>query len=247
MDTSENLVLKYQQKCFREYMRSVGFPEPYTFPDGNHITPLPPVQTATGGMMIVGAYPSARFERRPSRSQPGRYRLVPIANNLQPFGYEQYFDGMQVRTLTSADGLVAYVLNKLELSLEQCWITDIVKAFLFKPEHVDSCTDVHPAFIVAANRQLFTEYAEKSMNWLNEEVHLCSPRLIVTLGEEVAQVVSGKKSASAVDLLSGEISQSDRLGNYPVLHLRHPDACRRFAKWETRMPDFIKVINTYLS
>lgn len=247
MSNSDNLVLKYQQKCFREYMRSVGFPEPYTFPDGNPITPLPPIQTSSGGMMIVGAYPSARFESRPSRNKPGVHRLVPIANNLQPFGFEQYFDGIKVRMLESADGLKKHLLNKVALSLKDCWITDIVKVFLYKPEHVDSCQDVHPDFNITANRHLFKEYAEKSMDWLKEEVQLCSPKFIVTLGEEVAKVVSGKKGASADELLSGEISRSDRLGDYPVLHLPHPEACRRSEKWEMKMAECTKIVKKYIS
>ena len=86
-------ILEYQQRCFREYGESVGLPKPYTYPDGNPIRPLPTIQTATGGLMIVGAYPSARFEKRLSL-KTGKYRLVQVADNLRPFGYEQYFDGL---------------------------------------------------------------------------------------------------------------------------------------------------------
>jgi len=118
----ERRILDYQQKCFREYAQSIGLPEVYTYPDGNPIRSLPPIQTSVGGLMIVGAYPSARFESRQSQDQTGRYRLVPVADNLQPFGYEQYFDGVRVRTLESADGLREYLLLDLEMSLEQCWV-----------------------------------------------------------------------------------------------------------------------------
>ena len=57
-------VLKYQQECFREYGKDVGLPRKYTYPDGNPIRPLPPYYVSTRGLMIVGAYPSARFEFR---------------------------------------------------------------------------------------------------------------------------------------------------------------------------------------
>ena len=61
MQTVNNAILAYQQKCYREYARSISLPDPYTYPDGNPIRPLPPVQPAVGGLLIVGAYPSARY------------------------------------------------------------------------------------------------------------------------------------------------------------------------------------------
>ena len=225
MPVNNKDILDYQQRCFHEYSRSIQLPDPYTFPDGNPIRPLPPIQTAQGGIMIIGAYPSARFECRPSRKTLGHYRLIPIANNLQPFGFEQYFDGVRIRTLESADGLQKYLLNDLSRSLDQCWITDLVKVFLYKPEHADSIGDVHPDFKVPVNRNQFKGLAVKSLQWLQDEVQLCNPKLIVTLGEEVAQVISHEKSASADDLLAREISRSTALAEHPVLFLPHPDAC----------------------
>jgi hypothetical protein len=93
MSDESRSILDYQQKCFTEYARSIGLPEPYTYPQGNPIRPLPPLQTKTGGLMIVGAYPSARFESRASPSDPRRRRLIPVADNLHPFAKEEYFDG----------------------------------------------------------------------------------------------------------------------------------------------------------
>lgn len=247
MAKGDNAILAYQQKCYREYAHSIGLPEPYTYPDGNPIRPLPPVQTAVGGLLIVGAYPSARFESRPSRSEPRRYRLVPVADNLQPFGYEQYFDGVRVRTLESADGLQKYLLTGLSLTPDQCWITDTVKVFLYKPEHVESCGAVHPKFRVPELRTGFRGLAQKSLPWLQEECRLCNPKLVVTLGEEVAQVVSGELSASADKLLSREVTRSTALGSYPTIFLPHPDACRRSEKWRTRMAEKIETIRTALS
>lgn len=243
---SNRVILTYQQKCYADYVRSIGLPQPYTYPDGNPIRPLPPVQTAVGGLMIVGAYPSARFESRFSRTHPHRHRLVPVADNLQPFGYEQYFDGIRVRTLESADGLREYILGGLPLSLEQCWITDIVKVFLYKPEHAVSCGAVHPEFKVPVLRSRFRDLAQKSLSWLQEECKLCNPKLVVTLGEEVAQVVSGELSASADDLLTRGVTCSTVLGSYPTLFLPHPDACRRSEKWRTRMANRLEMIRTLI-
>jgi uracil-DNA glycosylase len=243
---SNDTILTYQQKCYREYAQSIGLPQPYTYPDGNPIRPLPPLQVATGGLMIVGAYPSARFESRPSRDRPNRYRLVPVADNLQPFGYEQYFDGTRVRTLESADGLRKYLLNGLALAPEECWITDLVKVFLYKPEHTDSCTDAHPGFAVPELRSEFKALARRSLGWLQEECRLCRPRLTVTLGQEVAQVISGRWNAAADQLLLGDVIECATLGGYRALFLPHPDACRRSEKWRGKMADGVTVAEELL-
>jgi hypothetical protein len=247
MSTRDRAILTYQQKCYREYARSIALPEPYTYPDGNPIRPLPPIQTAVDGLMIVGAYPSARFESRPSRSKPGRYRLIPVADNLQPFGYEQYFDGIRVRTLESADGLQKYLFANLPIFFEQCWMTDIVKVFLYKPTHQDSCGDVCPAFRVPVLRSRFRVLAQDSLPWLQEECRMCKPKLIVTLGQEVAQVVSGKMNASADELLSGDIVHPAAVDGYPTLFLPHPDACRRSEKWRVKMTESVKMVKVKLT
>ena len=94
-------IRQYHQRCFSEYLDIVGIETPNTFPEGNPIRPLPPLQTATGGLMIIGAYPSARFERR--RNSQNRYRIIPVGNNLHPFAKEKYYDGIDVRVLESRE------------------------------------------------------------------------------------------------------------------------------------------------
>ena len=58
----KDAVLTYQQKVARGYSSDVHLPRRYTYPDGNPIRPLPPMKTRKRCLMIVGAYPSARFE-----------------------------------------------------------------------------------------------------------------------------------------------------------------------------------------
>jgi uracil-DNA glycosylase len=233
--TSETEILRYQQRCFREYARAVGLPVPYTYIDGNPIRPLPPVQTVRGGLMIVGAYPSARFEARLSADSSPRRRLVPVADNLQPFAEEEYFDGVGLRRLESGYQIREHLLNHMHLNLTDCWVTDLVKVFLYKPDHLIGCQAVRPDFRPHVLRNDFAEFAEKSLPWLHEECDLCQPKLIVTLGEEVAQVVSGESTAKTDDLLTRPPAPAARLGGWPTLHLPHPDACRRFPKWRAIM------------
>lgn len=133
--------------------------------------------------------------------------------------------------LESADGLKTHLLDSWSLLPEKCWITDLVKVFLYKPEHAESCGDVGPKFKVPVNRHHFMDFAAKSMSWLQEEVQPCNPKLIVTLGEEVAQALSGEIGAPPDNLLTRDISRIEALGNYPILFVQHPDACRRFVKW----------------
>jgi uracil-DNA glycosylase len=239
-------ILKYQQKCFRKYSNDIRIPSNYTYPDGNPIRPLPPVKTTTKSLMIVGAYPSARFEYRRAKKKPHRNRLIPVADNLQPFGYEQYFDGVRVRTLESADGLDKYLMSKIGLTMDDCWITDLVKVFLYKPAHADSCNAVDSRLHVQVLRNQFLQLGRKSLEWLREECELCRPKLIVTLGQEVAQVVSGKHKASADKLLSQPASTPESLGGHPVLYLPHPDACRRSDKWRRKMTARVRLIKKHL-
>lgn len=241
MATAEIAILRYQQRCFHDYAGSVGLPSPYTYIDGNPIRPLPPVQTTTGRLMIVGAYPSARFEARMPTDGSAGTRLVPVADNLHPFSREEYFDGVRLRRLESGFQIRQHLLGPLGLDSADCWVTDLVKVFLYKPDHLESCRAIRPAFTPPVLRGSFCNLAEKSLHWLRQECELCRPRLVVTLGEEVAQVVAGEPRAKADDLLMRETTPAGRIGDWPTLHLPHPDICRRTAKWAAIMAQRVEV------
>ena len=226
-------ILEFQQRCHEKYAASVGLPANYSYPTGNPIRPVVPVQTKPGGLMVIGAYPSARFETRLSPKSNHR-RLIPIADNLQPFGEEVYFDGTRVRRLESAAGLREYLLKPLGLSLEGCWITDLVKVFLFKTEHRDSCADAVPGFATPVLRPEFMDLGRKSLRWVQEECEICKPAVIVTLGEEVARVVTGS-ALPAGQLLIAEPVHPELFGGRTTFLCPHPDICRRSEKWRSRM------------
>jgi uracil-DNA glycosylase len=196
--------------------------------------------------MIIGAYPSARFESRLSPISAKR-RLVPVADNLQPFGNEVYFDGIRVRKLESGAGLRQYLLEPLSLRPDECWITDLVKVFLYKPEHADSCADVVPGFKATVLRQSFSNLAKKKRNlkWVEEEYILCEPKVVVTLGEEVARVISGL-TLSADELLVPKSFNPEIFGGCKTYFCPHPDACRRSAHWRERMREILQVLREEL-
>ena len=84
-------VLKFLKDCYQNYLPSIRnkipeFPVKYVYPDGNPVRPVMPVQITQKKIMLIGAFPSARFERRNGL-------LIPVADNLSPFGEEKYFDG----------------------------------------------------------------------------------------------------------------------------------------------------------
>ena len=133
------------------------------------------------------------------------------------------------------------------MSPHKSWITDLVKVFLYKADHVMSCGAAHPRFRVHELRSRFLELGINSLPWLKKEVELCRPRLIVTLGQEVAQVVSGDFRASADDLLRRPLSYPESLDGHPVLYLPHPDACRRWEKWRDNMARRRRIIVRTLS
>lgn len=69
----------------------------------------------------------------------------------------------------------------------------------------------------------------------------------MTLGEEVAQIISGDFNAPADTLLVRNITYPLSLEGYPVLFLPHPDACRRFEKWRVKIEEGIRIIKSFLN
>ena len=243
---STRRILDYQQKCSRSYLSSIELPADYRYPDGAPIRPLPPLKVAVGGLMIIGAYPSARFEQRQSRLKPGKFRTVPIADNLQPFGREEYFDGLKPTVLVSGETLAEYLLQPLEIEADHCWITDLVKVFLYKDTHIDSCSDSVPGFRGTETRSSFKSLARQSLSWIREECEICKPKVVVALGQEVAQVISGHNSWSATRLLSLRPNAPESLGHIPTIYAPHPDACRRYPKWRRHIKKQIPIIESML-
>jgi hypothetical protein len=61
--------LNFLKECYRNYLPEIrqdvpDFPERYVYPDGNPVKPVLPVQVAINKIMLIGAFPSARFEKK---------------------------------------------------------------------------------------------------------------------------------------------------------------------------------------
>lgn len=214
---------EYQADVSLNYSKSIGLPEKYLFLNGTPVKPLPPLQAAIGGVMIVGAYPSAVFERKNGRTIP--------ANNLkEPFDPTVYGDSKN----KSAEELEQNILKPLGVSRDKCWITNTVKVFLFKPEHVAHFTDFKSTIKGIPTRNDYEAYAQKSLPWLYREIEMAQPKVIITLGAEVAGVIRGVGVAEDRNkLLNYQISNL-KIGQheYHVVHFVHPGLLmRKNPKW----------------
>ena len=145
----------YQKRCFKNYKKSIGLPDNYNFLHGNPINVQVPIETTQNGLMVVGAYPSAKFYTI------GKFTNVPLVDHNAPFSNESYFDGSSVRNIPSGEELEKNYLVPLGISRDYCWITDLVKVFLFKKGHIDQYIKLGESNITE-NRSKFKEYAEKS-------------------------------------------------------------------------------------
>jgi len=191
-------IKKYQKDCFVNYKQEIDYPENYSYFYGNPINVLVPIETAKNEIMIVGAYPSAKF-----------YTIngipdTPIADNDSPFSNESYFDGSRVRTIPSGKELNEVILEKIGVKRESCWITDLVKVFLFKQGHIDRYNKLGKSD-QTENRSKFSEYAEKSINRIEKEIELANPIVIILLGTEVTKTIFKLSENKAKTYLDGKI------------------------------------------
>jgi len=175
--------------------------------------------------MLIGAFPSARFERR-------NKLLIPVGDNLSPFGHEEYFDGTEVRTQASRDSLDKNYFPQLNINPKDIWITDIVKIYLFPDKHIKNCEVISPGIKFVNTHKLFARIAEASMYWIKKEMSICNPKLIITIGEVAARTISGDKKTSNEKLLNGEIRKLHLEKEYKIAHLGHPEIRRINKQWD---------------
>ena len=242
MKTSKD-ILKFQQNCFKNYLNDIreaipDFPEKYLFPDENPILPVLPVKTAKEKIMFVGAFPSARFENRNGL-------LIPVANNLSPFGKEEYFDGQQTREQASREVLDRLYFTQLDIYPNKHWVTDLVKVYLMPPKHIENCIQINSTIKYTDTYKLFKKIAKASLNWFHKEVEICNPKLIITFGEVVARTVLNDNKSTNAELLNGEIRVVRILGkNYDICPLPHPEIVRRNIDWRINNDEILYSLTT---
>lgn len=171
--------------------------------------------------MIVGAYPSAKFFTVNGIAD------VPLADNDAPFSSEIYFDGSRVRTIPSGRELEENYLTPLGIERQMCWITGLVKVFLFKDGHIDRYRRLGASGFVET-RSRFREFAIKSLPWLAEEIRLAQPKVAFLLGAEVAGVCFELSQKRARETLDGSLRELSIAGvTCSVICLPHPGIVMR--------------------
>jgi len=213
------------------YLSSLGITEPPVFVGDVRVSVIPPKQMTLHGVLILGAYPTAKFNRFDGHK-------VPVENITEPFDPET----------ASGKELDDYYLNHLGISRPQCWITNLLKVFLFKPEHIRPAD----ATIRHLARDEFNRLASSPANleWLATELRIAAPRLVITLGREVAGIVRrihGGKQQNA--LLTGLIEEHEFASTmYRWVHLPHPGIVMRGESeqnaWPNRHKEFCAALRS---
>ena len=209
-------IKEYQKKCFREYKKDINLPAKYSYLYGNPINTLVPIEVTTKKIMVVGAYPSAKFFTIDGIND------VPLYDNDSPFSNENYFDGTKVRNVPSGNELND-MLNKIGVDRKDCWITDLVKVFLFKDGHIKKYNKLGKSDF-EETRNSFSDYAKKSLKWLELEITLAEPTVIITLGAEVGSIIYNKPEEYIIKSYLDGKCRNIKINNQSIniISLPHP-------------------------
>jgi len=190
-------IQQYQKKCSKEYLKSIKFPKENSYLYGNPVQTVVPIETAIGKIMIIGPQPTAKVffvDDIPD---------VPLYDATAPFSIEPYYDGNRVRSSYTGQELSEVILEMLEIKRERCWLTTLLKVFLFDDDHVKKYKRLGKE--ITANRSKYHEYALKSMPWLRQELEIANPKVIILLGPEVISSLLLISEEEAQDLITGEV------------------------------------------
>jgi uracil-DNA glycosylase len=241
---SEELIIKYLKRTWKNYKSVVGLPPNYSYLHGNPIKVHVPIDISTNGLMIIGAYPTAHFNVIEG------IRDVPVEDHLYPFSNEKYFDGASINNVKSGAEIEDYFLSKLNLKRESCWITDLVKVFLFKEGHIKKYQSLgykgHQE-----TRSHFLDLAKKSVIFINEEIELAKPKVILGLGSEVNSVMlnMSEKEAQKLMLEAKGVKYQVNEKEYHYFPVPHPGILMRggegSAKWREALDRSLEEIKRY--
>jgi hypothetical protein len=189
----------YQKKCFRHYKKSIGYPAERSFLWGNPVEVVVPIETAQEGAMVVGFHPPAKTYEVKDQKE------VPLYSATLPYSNEPYFDGKEVKS--AGGGLyLNQVLSRLGIERSQCWITSLIKVYLFSSKDVMKYNQLGN-FKVAPDEFNFKEWGEKSLPWLETEIALANPKVILLSGLETISMFFDVTPTKAKHLIDGEVRE----------------------------------------
>ena len=196
-ETTPMTIHQYQKKCFKEYSESIKFPKENSYLYGNPVETVIPIETAIGKIMVIGPQPAAKVYF--VNDIPD----VPLYDGTAPFSIEPYFDGSRVRSSFTGQELSEIILETLEVPREHCWLTTLVKVFLFDDDHVKKYHRLGKE--IKENRSKYIDYANKSLPWLRQELEIANPYAILLLGEQVISSVLLVSEEKAREYMTGKV------------------------------------------
>lgn len=188
---------QYQKKCSKEYATSIKFPKENSFLYGNPVNTVVPIETAVGKIMIIGPMPAAKLYFVSDIPD------VPLCDATAPFSIEPYFDGSRVRSSFTGQELSEVILETLEIKREECWLTSLVKVYLFDDDHVKKYHRLGKE--IKENRSRYKEYANLSLQWLRQEIEIANPIAIILLGPEVISSLLLMSEEEAMEAITGKV------------------------------------------
>lgn len=220
-------IQNFQQRLYTRYKQSLSLPASYRYLYGSPVQPVVPLDTACSSVFIVGAYPPARTIRVDNETH------VPIADSSRPFAEEIYFDGYRVRGVSTGVSLEEAYLAGLQLDRSQCWITNLVRVFLFSDTDLIKYRRLGCPWPEYETASHFEQLAVQSRDWLIEELHLAQPKLILALGEAVAMALRRIQGQPAHPGVVGSYLTEFRYGTsvYPIVYLPHPATINTPQRW----------------
>ncbi len=188
---------QYQKKCYGEYLQSIRFPTDTAYLYGNPVSTVVPLQAAIGKVMVVGPFPGAKLYTVDDIPD------VPLYDSNSPFATDPYFDGSRVRNSLAGEELTEVILETLGVKVEECWLTSLVKVFLFDGDHVKKYHRLGKE--ITENRSRYMDYADKSLKWLRQEIEIANPYAILLMGEEVISSLLLVSEKEARELITGQV------------------------------------------
>ncbi|PID91682.1 MAG: hypothetical protein CSA96_06985 [Bacteroidetes bacterium] len=188
---------QFQKQCFTDYCQSIQFPSELKYVYGNPVSPVIPIETAVGKIMIIAPLPGVRMNTIDDIPD------VPVGNSNAPFSTEAYYDGSQVRSSLVGQELDEVILEALGIERDECWLTSMVKVHLFDELQVKK---YHRLGVeIQEQRSHFMEYANNSMKWIRDEIEIANPLAIVLMGAEVIANMLLVSLEEAQSFITGEI------------------------------------------
>ncbi len=190
-------IQQYQKKCSKEYIKSIKFPEEQSYLYGNPVNTVVPIETASGNIMVIGPYPAAKVYF--VNDIPD----VPLYDGTAPFSIEPYYDGSRVRSSFTGQELSEVILETIGITREQCWLTSLVKVFLFDDDVVKKYHRLGKE--IKENRSKYMDYANRSLKWIRQEIEIANPIAIILLGAEVISSLLLVSEDEAMECMTGEV------------------------------------------